>query len=457
MAIGNINLDDLVDGQKMRPSSIVFLALATVILISDGFDLAVMGYIAPELIKVWRLAPRQLVGVFSAGIFGLLVGAPLLSLVGDRIGRKKAIVIGLSVFGTISLCTMGANSLRKFAILRFLTGVGLGGVIPNVIALVAELMPKRLRGKSVVVVTMGVAAGIALPGFVAAGLVTRFGWPVLLFVGGVLPLGVALLAFFFLPESIKYLAQRSEYAAETEKLARALRPDLLLGSETRVTPPASAISRGSLRGLFVSSLAVITPLLWIVVATNQMANFFSLTWLPTLLQAAGSSTSQAGLSASLFSVGGLVSGVCLLFFIDRFGAIPLVALFVIGTPLVAAIGMSDLSSWQHGLIIAAAGFCVTGINLGSSAILGIIYPTAIRSTGTGWAQAAGRVGAITAPIAGGALLALKLPMQQLTLAPASVLAIGALAATTLAVLCVRRFQGFRLDEFAKSAPIDARS
>jgi MFS transporter, AAHS family, 4-hydroxybenzoate transporter len=287
--------------------------------------------------------------------------------------------------------------------------------------------------------------------------VTRFGWPVLLLVGGILPLAVALLAFFLLPESIKYLAQRRECAAQTEKLARALRPDLLLGKTTQITAPASAASRGSLRGLFAPGLALITPLLWILVATNQMANFFSLTWLPTLLQAAGSSTAQAGHSASLFSIGGLVSGICLVFFIDRFGAIPLVALFVIGTPLVAAIGLSGLSSWEHGLIIAAAGFCVTGINLGSSAILGIIYPTAIRSTGTGWAQAAGRVGAILAPIAGGALLALKLPMQQLTLAPASLLGFGTLAAITLAVLCVRRFQGYRLDEFPKAARSDMKS
>jgi MFS transporter, AAHS family, 4-hydroxybenzoate transporter len=354
----------------------------------------------------------------------------------------------------MSLCTVSATSLHQLAVWRFLTGLGLGGVIPNVIALVAELTPKRLRGKSVVVVTMGVAAGIALPGLVAASLVPRFGWPVLLLAGGILPLAVALLALFLLPESIKYLAQSGECNAATQQLAQTLRPDLRIDGNTRIASPPSAAARGSLRGLFAPGLAFITPLLWIVVATNQMANFFSLTWLPTLLQSSGASTSQAGLSAPLFSVGGLVSGICLVFFIDQFGAIPLVALFVIGTPLVAAIGMSGLSSWEHGLIIAAAGFCVTGINLGSSAILGIIYPTPIRSTGTGWAQAAGRVGAICAPIAGGALLALKLPMQELTLAPASLLGFGALAAMTLAILCVRRFQGFRLDEFAKPVKLN---
>jgi MFS transporter, AAHS family, 4-hydroxybenzoate transporter len=444
--IASIDLNDLVDDQKMRLSSVVLLFVATLVLISDGFDLSVMGYVAPELVKAWHIAPQRLVGVLSAGIIGLLLGAPLLSLVGDCFGRKKAILIGLSIFGLVSLITMSADSLREFVVLRFLTGIGLGGVIPNTIALVAELVPKRLRGRLVIVATMGVAAGIALPGFVAAGLVPRFGWPVLLLAGGAIPLVVAVLAIFLLPESIKYLAQCGDRHAEMLKLARGLRPDLNITSTTRITSPVGATPRGSPRGLFAAGLAVITPLLWVVVATNQMANFFSLTWLPTLLQSTGSSTVQAGIGASLFSIGGLVSGICLIFTIDRFGVIPLVALFVMGTPLVAVMGMSGLTPWEHGMIIAAAGFCVTGINFGSSAVLGIIYPTAIRSTGTGWAQAAGRVGAIAAPVAGGALLSLNLPLQQLSLAPASVLCVGLVASVTLAVICLRRFRGLRLDE-----------
>ena len=444
--IESIEINSLVDGQTLRPASIIFLLVAALVLISDGFDLSSMGYVAPELVKAWHVAPRQLVSVFSAGILGLLFGAPVLSFIGDRFGRKRAILIGLSLYGTVSLLTMGATSLRQLAVLRFLTGVGLGGVIPNVAALVAELAPRRLRGRLIVVVTMGVAAGIALPGFVAAGLVPRFGWPVLFLVGGVFPLLVAALAHAFLPESIKYLAQRSERSAEMKRLARVLRPDLDIGPATTFTSPADAPLRGSPKGLFGTGLAIITPLLWTAVATNQMANFFSLTWLPTLLQAAGSTTAQAGISGSLFSIGGLLSGVCLIFVIDRFGVIPLTALFLIGTPLMAAIGIAGATPWEHGLIIAAAGFCVTGINLGSTAVLGAIYPTAIRSTGTGWAQAAGRLGAIGAPFIGGALLALKLPARELTLAPAAALGVGAVASIALAHLCVRRFRGYGLDE-----------
>ncbi len=401
-----LELDDLVDGQKVGAPAAMFLVIATLVMLSDGFDLSAIGYVGPELVKEWHIAPSQLVSVFSAGIFGLLFGAPLFGFVGDRFGRKKAILIGLCMFGGLTLATMAATSLPQFVVLRFLTGIGLGGVIPNVIALTAEVAPKRLRGMFIVIVNFGVPAGIALPGLVAAGLVPRFGWQVLLFVGGVLPLAVAVLGLIALPESIKYLANRGNRVEDVRRLARVLRPDLAIDASTRFAASARgpASAAGSPKRLFAGGLATITPLLWIALAANQMSNFFSLTWLPTLLQSAGASTSQAGVSASLFSIGGLAGGLCLTFIIDRFGVIPLVALFFVGAPLIAAIGMSGLSATEHGMIIAGAGFCVTGINFGMGAVLGTIYPTPVRAMGTGWAQAAGRVGALAAPLVGGALL-----------------------------------------------------
>ncbi len=299
-----LNLEDVVDGQKVGSPAIMFLVIGTLVMLSDGFDLSAIGYVGPELVKEWHIAPSQLVSVFSAGIFGLLFGAPLFGFVGDRFGRKRAILLGLCVFGGLTLVTMAATSLPQFVALRFLTGVGLGGVIPNVIALTAEVAPKRLRGMFIVIVNFGVPAGIALPGFVAAGLVPQFGWPVLLFVGGVLPLAIATLVVFALPESIKYLANRGNRVEEVNRLARVLRPDLAIDGSTRFMVPANdpASVAGSPKTLFQGGLVAITPLLWVALAANQMSNFFSLTWLPTLLQSAGASTSQAGLSASLRAV-----------------------------------------------------------------------------------------------------------------------------------------------------------
>lgn len=445
-----VELNELVDGQKVGVPAIVFLMIATLAMMSDGFDLAAIGFVGPELIKQWHVLPSDLAPLFIAGIVGLLAGAPLFGYFGDRSGRRKAILVGLCAFGGLTLASMAATSLPQLLVLRFLTGVGLGGVIPNVIALAAEVAPKRLRGLFIVIVNFGVPAGIALPGFVAAGLVPSYGWPVLFLVGGLLPLAVAVVAYFGLAESIKYLARQPGRTEEMQRIARGLRPDLAIGAATRfvTASPGATVPNGSVKGLFAGGLAAITPLLWIALAANQMSNFFSLTWLPTLLQSTGASTTQAGLSASLFSIGGIAGGLCLTFVIDRLGVIPMVILFFVGAPLIAAIGMSGLSPAEHNAIIAGAGFCVTGINFAMGATLGMIYPTPIRAMGTGWAQAMGRVGALLAPIIGGALLARHYPTQELLLAPAFVLGIGALACAIMAILCVRRFHGYRLSEFS---------
>lgn len=156
----------------------------------------------------------------------------------------------------------------------------------------------------------------------------------------------------------------------------------------------------------------------------------------------------------MFSMGGLVGGLVLTFIIDRFGALPVVVLFLLGAPAVAAIGFPGESPMALGAIIAAAGFCVTGNNFGMNAIIGMIYPTPIRSMGTGWAQACGRIGALAAQIVGGVLLGMHLPTQELYLVPAVALVVGAVAAGVLVLLCVRRFGGYRVDEAAAADAAD---
>ena len=447
--ISSITLGELVDKQKIGRWIIVILVISALVLVTDGFDIATMGYVGPELVKSWGLRREQLTPVLTAGTVGLLFGAPLLSFIGDRFGRKTAILLGLLFFGAISLMTAGATTLSQITILRFLTGVGLGGVIPNVIALISELVPRRLRGRCLVLVTFGVATGIGLAGGVAGAFVPQFGWQILMIVGGVVPLLLLVLVYFALPESIMYLAERGDRDESVRRLAAVLRPDLKLGSTIRLVVPSLSApsSRGSPKHLFENGLFWVTPLLWIAQATNQVANFFSLTWLPTLLQATGSSTQQASNINSMFSVGGLLGGVCLMLIIDRFGFLPLAVLFLVGTPLVAAMTMSGLSSAEHTLMIAGAGFCVVGLNFGIAAMQGVIYPTPIRSTGSGWCQAAGRIGAIAAPLGGGALVAAKVPIEQMPYGPAILMAIGSLACVVLTVLCFRRFGGFRLKEF----------
>lgn len=444
-----IDINTLIDGQKVRRSTVVILVVITLALVTDGFDIAAMGFVGPELAKAWHLAPGSLVPVYTAGIFGLLVGAPVLGFVGDRYGRKTAAVLGLTIAGLLTLATALATSIEQMMVLRFLAGIGLGGMGPNMIAMTAELAPKRLRGRFLVFTQFGVPTGIALPGFAAAALVPSYGWPVLFVLGGILPLLMIPLLVLFLPESLKFLTQHGGRDEAARVVARRMRPDLVIGPTTRFIAPGTPKEGASLSParLFGGGRGLATPMLWISLAANQMTNFFTITWLPTLLQQAGSTTAQAGVNAALFSVGGLAGGFTLNFLVDRLGALPMVFLFCAGVPLIASIGTSGIAPEWAWLIIAAAGFCVTGNNFGMNATMGVIYPTPMRSIGAGWAQALGRVGAMTAPLVGGMLLHSNLSMSELLFVPAMVLAAGAVAWTMFTFACYRRFNGFRLGEF----------
>ncbi len=450
-------LDQVVDGQRLRGTSILFIVLAALAMASDGYDLATTGYLQPEVLKQSHLARTALVPAFSAGIIGMAVGGPLLGLLGDRYGRKPMIIaglcaialldlIGIRVFGGVMATGTG---LAGLALLRFCTGVAVGGVFPNVMALIAELTPRAARARVLVIVALGVPLGIAIPGLVANRLVPTYGWQAILVVGSLMPLVVAVAVAALLPESIKFLVERGGREAQALRLARRLRPDLRMEEGSRLSlPSAGKVTRGSMRPLFAGALGLVTPMLWVSQAANQMANFFSLTWLPTLLQAGGASTSTAGGTAALFSLGGLGAGVLLLLVIDRLGVVPLVAMFLVGAPLVAGMTLTSLSPAVHALVIAGAGFCVTGIQIGLTALLGLLYPTAIRSVGTGWTQAAGRVGGLAAPLVGGLLLGLHVRLERLTLAPAALLLIGGVACIILMAACRRQFGSFRVSEFA---------
>src|SRR5579883_1291062 len=391
---GSFDINEIVDGQKLRFASVVFLVITGLVLVSDGFDLAAVGVIAPALCKYWQIPTVQLVPALSASIVGMMMGGALLGALGDEFGRKRLIIVALALISTTTLAAMMARSASEFTALRFVTGLGLGGVVPNTVALIAELNPRRSRGRMLVAVATGVIVGTSLPGLAVAMLAPQSGWRPILLVGGMLPLAVAALAARVLPESVKYLVERGDREAEARSIARRMRPDLEITDDTRITVPRAAPDAGAakLRRLFGGDFALVTPLLWITQVAIQMAGFFALTWLPTLLQAGGASAAQAGINTSLFAVGGFCSALVLLFIMDRFGVLPLIFTLLAGVPLVATMTLPGLPAIMHAVVIAGAGFCVQGAQLVLTVLLGIFYPTALRSSGTGATLSVGRLG-----------------------------------------------------------------
>lgn len=442
-----LDVDELVNSQKLGPLTFRLLVLSFLAMMADGYDILALAYAAPDIMRQWHVGRAAFGGVFSAGLLGILIGAPLLGHLGDRFGRKSMIVAGSIIYGVGTLGIVVAGSLSVLTALRFLAGVGIGGVMPSTVALNAEFAPRRWRATLIILMFTGITLGGALPGWFATNLIPLYGWKVLFAIGGAAPLAIGFLLAALLPESIKFLAQ---VPRRREKLAAVLRqfnPPVLLSEATQIRAGTETVASASAANLFAGTLAAVTPLLWLLFATNLMATYFLNSWMPTFFGLSGVTAGQSAQALSVFQIGGTLGGIVVSVLLDRFGMIPIIALFVLAGPAVLALGTAGDS--VSGLMSAAgaAGFCILGLQFGLNAISGMIYPTSIRAKGSGWAFAIGRFGSIIGPVAGGFLLSLHLSLRQLLFAPAVFLATGAVAAVAMLVLCRKHLGHLRLDEF----------
>ena len=420
-----IDIANYVDGRKFSAFNWKLLALSFLVMLVDGFDVTVAAFAVPDLIKAWNVEASAFGPVLGASLFGILFGAPIFGLIGDRYGRKTAIVVSYLTFGICTLLAAWSGSVAQLAILRFLAGIGIGGILPNIVALNAEFAPRRLAATAVIMSFTGIAFGGALPGPIAAFLVPHYGWPILFIIGGGIPLILAGFIAIWLPESIRYLALKDRQT-DVAKLVKSM--DAGKGP----SGPIQFVVHGEdkklpFKYLFAGELAIMTPLLWLLFALNLMAYFFLISWMPTLLSSANVPLTKAALATAVFQLGGVIGALSVARPIDRLGMSPITLCFILGIPIVGAIGYIGLLSTSHLIaIVFFAGFCTLGAQMGLNAISAMLYPTALRSTGSGWAFGVGRVGSIIGPVLGG-LLITKLDVQHLYLIAAIPFVLGSIA------------------------------
>ena len=444
-----IRIDDLVDGQKIRGFNLNLLFWSFLAMFADGYDISVMPFAMPTLSKLWHVDPGRQGWVLTASLIGVLAGSPLLGYIGDRFGRKTAILQGSVIYGVTTLAVIWQHGFWLTIALRFCTGIGIGGLMPNTIALNSELSPKRLRATLIVLMFTGITLGSSAPGLISASLLHTYGWTVLFLVGGAVPLLVGACLYFTLPESIKFLGGCPPRRAELLALARRMRPDLSLSDDTQFENPVPVQAAGDapgVGGIFGPGFRAITPLLWVCFVTTLMANYFLNSWMPLLFNNVGLSPERAALASSLYHVGGTVGGLLISVLLDRFGFVVIAVLFVCAAPAIAAIGGSSMSYGTLAPLAAISGLCVLGAQFGNNAAAGLLYPTQFRSKGVGWALGIGRFGAIVGPLLGGYLIKMHLPMHQLFLAASLPMWIGAVAALILVRLCYVRLGMLRLSD-----------
>ncbi|MFO5688100.1 MFS transporter [Klebsiella pneumoniae] len=343
------------------------LLLCFIIIMLDGYDAAVMGFVAPALIEDWGISRAEMGPILGAAMFGVAIGALVAGPLSDRYGRKRILLWSVALFALFSLAGAVAQSPTQLALMRFLTGLGLGG-------------------------------------FIAAGLLSHYSWHSALVFGGVLPLVVLPFMIVMLPESAMNMVARR---LPGEQIARALnRLGGQFTAETVFQLNAPPITRSSkVAQLFRHGYARGTIALWLTYFMGLFVIYLLNGWLPTILRSGGLSLQQAAMMTGLFQLGGPLGGILVGMLMDRASAKAVIAAtYFLGCLCLLSQGVMDFGSAVLSVLIFISGMCINGAQNGLQAYSPAYYQTEIRATGVSWMHGIGRTGAILSSTLGGMLM-----------------------------------------------------
>ena len=430
-----IDIATVIDQQKFGSFHLTVVSVSFLLMLVDGYDNISIAYIAPLLIQEWGVDKSALGPLFGAGLLGGLLGPPLFGYLGDRYGRKTAVILGAFFFGLFTLAQVWANSLGSMMALRFIAGIGIGGVLPITVALNTEFAPRRIRGTMTMLSFVGVALGGALGGVVSSMFMGTYGWQVIFWTGGIAPILVGILAMLVFPESLKFLSLKPARRAELIQVLGRLAPGINVpeGAQFVLSDEANR-AQFAFKDLLEGRLAWITPLFWIANVISMMVFFFVNQWTPVLLASTGIPAERAAMSTTLFMLGGFAGVLAIMRPVDKWGLIPVPILFAISIPAVALIGVAGLPELTIMALVGLAGFCLIALQFGIIATESQVYPTYIRSWGVGSCFAFGRVGSVIGPLVAGAMLARDVPMQSIFYVASALLLIGLVATAKLTPL-----------------------
>lgn len=406
-----IDVHTIADGARFNRFHAGVLAWCAIIIICDGYDLAVAGIALPSIMKAMGVTAQNAGFMVSSALFGMMFGAIFLGSVADRIGRRYAIAICLALFSVFTAAAGLTHDPYLFSAMRFLAGLGIGGVMPNVVAQMTEYSPRRIRATMVTLMFSGYAVGGMLAALLGKGLIESYGWSSVFLAAGV---PVALIPFILksLPESMPFLIRQRRFDELKRILAR-MEPQYLPSARDQFVSPGRERTGGSsIRQLFQDGRGFSTAMFWVAFFMCLFMVYALSSWLTKLMASAGYSLGSALTFVLVLNFGAVIGAIGGGWLADRFHIkYVLVGMYALAAVSITLLGFKVPTAALF-VLVGLAGASTIGTQIVTYAYAGQFYPAATRATGIGWASGVGRSGAIIAPIAIGTLVGLALPLEQ---------------------------------------------
>jgi len=421
-----IDLHRLADDARFNRFHGLVLFWCALIIVFDGYDLSVVGIALPSIMANMGVDATHAGFMVSSALFGMMFGAIFLGTIADRIGRRWAIAICVGLFSIFTAAAGLAKDPVTFGAMRFLAGLGIGGVMPNVVAHMTEYSPKRIRATLVTLMFSGYAVGGIIAAILGKSFIESYGWQSVFFAAG-LPVLLIPVILKSLPESMPFLLAKGR-SEELKQIASKLEPSYRPLASDRFTVPAQdKADSAPIKHLFREGRGFSTVMFWVAFFMCLFMVFALSSWLTKLMASAGYSLGSALTFVLVLNVGAMIGAILGGWLADRFH----IKYVLAGMYALAAVSLTLLGYKMPTpalfILVGLAGASTIGTQIVANAYTGQFYPMAVRSTGLGWALGVGRSGAILAPILIGALVGMNLPLQQNFIAIAIPAVIGMVA------------------------------
>ena len=424
--MNRIDVHKLADEARFNGFHARVLFWGLLILIFDGYDLAVVGAALPSIMKEMGVSAGSAGFMASSALFGMMFGAIVFGTLADKIGCVLTISICVALFSIFTAAAGLAGDPVSFSVMRFLAGLGIGGVLPVVTAQMAEFSPLKIRARLVVLTFTGYSLGGILVALIGKQLIEAYGWQSVFFAAG-LPLLLVPFIVKTMPESMPFLIKKKRNDA-LRRIIGGLAPNQRLrGDEVFVVPAEDRAADAPIPRLFQDGRALSTVMIWVAFFTGLFMVYSLSSWLTKLMAMAGYSLGSALTFTLLFNLGAIVGSVFGAWLGDKFNIkYVLAAFYALGAASLTLMGYTKSTELLF-VVVFVVGASTLGTAVLGYAYVGEFYPTAVRSTGVGFAAGVGRLGAFLGPILIGGLVGLKLPLEQNFMAIGMAGVIGAVA------------------------------